>query len=186
MVHALGLNNPYQIQHEIHLRQDWKSDCNSEATGSPRSFMIIENLYKISWPKNVIKMSRIQEGQLKRKEVEKRQDSRVRPSTYLGDTGKRAVNSGKGRMFLDIDSDASMWAYLPGSIHCNNGVITISSIYVKMWWISKKARIGRLTIGRVLGEFAKLSCTLLNWKATTECARASWQRADDWIRHPEH
>lgn len=71
MVDALGLNNPHQIQHAIHLWQDWNSDCNSGATGSSRSFMIIENLHKIFWPKNVIKMNRIQEGQLKRKEAEK-------------------------------------------------------------------------------------------------------------------
>lgn len=71
MVDALGLNNPHQIQHAIHLWQDWNSDCNSGTTGSSRSFMIIENLHKIFWPKNVIKMNRIQEGQLKRKEAEK-------------------------------------------------------------------------------------------------------------------
>lgn len=51
MVHALGLNNPHQIQHAIHLWQDWNSDCNSEATGSSRSFKTIENVHKIFWPK---------------------------------------------------------------------------------------------------------------------------------------
>lgn len=112
MVHALGLNNPHQIRHAIRLRQDWKSDCNSEATSFRRSFMIIENLHKTFWLKHFIKMCKFQEGQLKRKDVVMWQDSRARPSTYPCDTSKPAIDFGKGRMLLGIGAGASLRIYL--------------------------------------------------------------------------